>query len=179
MLSYFETSRFPPQDKSALPLFLQHLKAHGLDPKTGQVLDNLTFTLPPLEAPTLDSHIYAIGSKLADTSLSQAELFTSNALPPKPDICNVAAGWTRYSADGISSSVPYPNEQLLCLDVETMPPCHNYAIMAWAAPLVHGIAGYLPGYWTIQPALRSLFRLGRERRHKSWWGTISRTTVRG
>ena len=54
----------PPQDKSALTLSLQHLKAHGLDPQKGQVLDNLTFILPPLEAPALDSHIYAIGSKL-------------------------------------------------------------------------------------------------------------------
>ena len=129
----FRNVRIPPQDKSALTLSLQHLKAHGLDPRKGQVLDNFTFTLPPLEAPTIDSHIYAIGSKIANTSLSQAESFTSNALPPKPEIWNVTPGWTRYSADGISSSVPYPDEQLLCFDVETMPPCHNYAIMACAA----------------------------------------------
>ena len=129
----FRNVKIPPQDKSALTLSLQHLKAHRLDPKKGQVLDNFTFTLPPLEAPTLDSHIYAIGSKIANTSLSQAESFTSNALPPIPELWNSTPGWTRYSPDGTSTSVPYPDEQLLCLDVETMPPYHNYAILACAA----------------------------------------------
>lgn len=97
------------------------------------MLDNLTFTLPPLEAPTLDSHIYAIGSKIAKTSISQAESFASNPLPPKPEIWDITPGWTRYSADGISTSVPYPDERLLSFDVETMPPYHHYAIIACAA----------------------------------------------
>jgi len=97
------------------------------------VLDNFTFTLPPLEAPTLDSHIYAIGSKIANTSLSQAEAFASDTLPPKPERWNITPGWTRYDVNGIPTSVPYPDEQLLSFDVETMPPYHNYAILACAA----------------------------------------------
>ena len=97
------------------------------------MLDSFSFTLPPLEAPTLDSHIYTIGSNIAKASLSQAESFASNTLPPKPEVWNTVPGWTRYSADGVSTSVPYPDEQLLCLDVETMPPYHNYAILACAA----------------------------------------------
>ena len=126
----FRSVDISPQDKSALTLSLQHLKAHGRNPKKGHVLDNFTLTLPPLEAPTLDTHIYSISSKIANTSLTEAECFISNALPPKPEIWNITPGWTRYGSDGISSSVPYPDEQVLCLDVETMPPYHNYAIMA-------------------------------------------------
>ena len=174
----FRNVRIPPQDKSALTLSLQHLKAHGLDPKKGQVLDNFTYTLPPLEAPTIDSHIHAIGSKFANTSLSQAEPFTSNALPSNPEIWNIATGWTRYSSDGISSSVLYLDEQLLCL-VETMLPCHNYAIMACVATPSAWYCWISPWILDNFPTLRSLSRLDCERRHGSWRDTISRTTVRG
>lgn len=129
----FRNVKIPPPDKSALTLSLQHLKRHGLNPNKGQTVDNFTFTLPPLEAPTLDSHFYAIGSKIAETSLSQAELLASNTLPPKPEMWNIAPGWTRYNPDGTSDPIAYPDEQLLCFDIETMPPYHNYAILACAA----------------------------------------------
>ena len=46
---------------------------------------------------------------------------------------NITPGWTRYNTDGTSDSIIYPDEQLLCFDVETMPPYHNYAILACAA----------------------------------------------
>jgi DNA polymerase gamma 1 len=129
----FRNVKVSAQDPFACTLSLQHLKQHGLDPKKGQELENFTFTLPPLEAPTLDAHFYAIGSKIAKISLSQAESFASNALPPKPKTWGTTPGWTRYSTDGTLASVPYPDEQLLCFDVETMPPYHNYAILACAA----------------------------------------------
>ena len=144
MLSYFEASRFP-----------HRTNPHSHFPSN---ISRRTVAIQRKDRCSTTSHLLShrskqlrltsnsIGSKLANTSLSQAGSFTSNALPPKPEIWNVAAGWTRYSADGISSSVPYPDEQLFVL---TSKQCHHITTTrSWLEqhPLAHGIAGYLAGY---------------------------------
>ncbi|EEB88682.1 hypothetical protein MPER_13345, partial [Moniliophthora perniciosa FA553] len=66
----------------------------------------------------------------------------NSQLPPIPDNWDLQPGWTKYYhlSDGsdYSENVEYPMhdnkpEQLVTFDVETMPNCHQYPIMACAA----------------------------------------------
>ncbi|KAG1862190.1 DNA polymerase family A-domain-containing protein [Suillus subluteus] len=138
----FRDLSFPVPSKAFVRIAQEHLEMHGLDPKQGSVLPDIGFTLPPLLGSNIDEHFHRIGSQSAQPWLSIAKDFASNELPPKPDHWDIQSGWTKYHflADGSSYSehVEFPQhegnaEEVLTLDVETMPTYHPYAIMACAA----------------------------------------------
>lgn len=95
----------------------------------------MSFTLPPLEGQDLDSHFYAIGSKVAEPYLSLSKKLASVALPPPPEDWVIQSGWTKYwtGNDGLHESIDCPDEDMLVFDVETLPNESPYAIMACAA----------------------------------------------
>ena len=115
---------------------------HGLDPKSGSVLPNIAFTLPPLQGYTIDQHFHRIGTLAAKPwSLLAIDLMEVRP-PPLPDHWQIQAGWTKYHyrPDGSSFSeyVEFPShdakpETMLVFDVETMPRYHPYAVLACAA----------------------------------------------
>lgn len=138
----FRDSSFPAPSKAFVRIAQEHLEMHGLDPKQGSVLPDISFTLPPLLGSNIDEHFHRIGSQSSQPWLNIAKDFASNELPPKPDHWEIQSGWTKYYflADGSSYSehVEFPQhegnaEEVLTFDVETMPSYHPYAIMACAA----------------------------------------------
>lgn len=135
----FRNTLFPTPPDTSVTLSKRHLESHGLNPADAQVLHNLSFTLPPLEGPTIDGHFYNVAHKLANPSRELAERFANMELPtmPEQDVWVQKSGWTRYTrnSDGwkVEESVGPDQEDALVFDVETMPKYHRYAIMATAA----------------------------------------------
>ncbi|PCH35014.1 hypothetical protein WOLCODRAFT_139691 [Wolfiporia cocos MD-104 SS10] len=158
----FRNASFPPPLESYVEIAKGHLKMHGLDPSQGSVLPDISFALPPLQGRTIDQHFYAIGMDAAQPWLGLAKDLASTTLPTRPkreDWC-MYPGWTRYSyePDGRISNEPveYPMfdqkpEEMFVFDVETLPKCSPYPIMAcavsknawysWVSPWLIGESG--------------------------------------
>lgn len=114
---------------------------HGLDPSQGSVLQDTSFTLPPLQGHNLDEHFYRIGAAASEPWLKIAKELSRAQLHPRPDDWNIQSGWTKYVYEPNGGSyhitVPYPEndgqpEQMLVFDVETMPEYSPYPVMATA-----------------------------------------------
>ena len=132
----FRGVSFPPPEAPNVRIAREHLAMHGLDPSQGSVVPSVSFSLPSLQGQTIDEHFHRIGASTAEPSLSLAKRFaslSSRDLPPKPEEWAYQSGWTKYHPDGSFESVKdLGEEQMLCFDVETMPPYHPFAIMACA-----------------------------------------------
>ncbi|GJJ15170.1 hypothetical protein Clacol_009445 [Clathrus columnatus] len=133
----FKNSKFPAPVDLYVQIARNHLIKHKLDPNQSSSHPPVSFTLPPLEGHDLDSHFYAIGSKVAEPYLSLSKMLASvTSLPPPPEDWVIQSGWTKYwtgNNDGLHESIDYPNEEMLVFDVETLPNYSPYAIMACAA----------------------------------------------
>lgn len=131
----FKHATFPAPPDIYVQIAKNHLTKHNLDPAQSSTHPPVSFTLPPLEGNDLDSHFYAIGSKIAEPYLSQSKKLASLTLPPPPEDWVIQSGWTKYwtGNDGLHESIDYPNEEMLVFDVETLPNESPYAIMACAA----------------------------------------------
>ena len=138
----FKNASFPAPPHSYVQIAKEHLAMHGLDPSQGSVLPDTGFQLPPLQGSNLPEHFHRIGLHTAEPWLSLAKEHASKQLPPKPDYWQLQSGWTKYhfGPDGSSyfEPVDYPThngkpETMLTFDVETMPPYHQYPVMACAA----------------------------------------------
>jgi len=132
----FKNATFPSPGEAYVQIAREHLTTHGLDPSQGSVLPNISFTLPPLQGKNLDEHFHRLGAAAAQPWLDLARDFASTSLPPKPDYWNLQSGWTKYvyQDDGSSYHIPvdYPDDAALSFDIETLPNCHSYPIMACA-----------------------------------------------
>ena len=132
----FKNVTFPPPEGAYVQIARDHLAAHGLDPSQGSVLPNISFTLPPLQGKSIDEHFHRLGAAASQPWLDLAHGFASASLPPKPDYWNLQSGWTKYvhKADGSSYHIPvdHPDDAALSFDIEGLPNCHPYAIMACA-----------------------------------------------
>ena len=138
----FKKVSFPPPAPRFVRIAQEHLEMHGLNPKSGSVLPNIAFTLPPLQGCTIDEHFHRIGVRAALPWSGLAVGLVSAQLPPVPDQWEIQAGWTKYHhrPDGSSFSEHVESpchdgkpESMLVFDVETMPEYHPYAVLACAA----------------------------------------------
>src|SRR5258707_15180169 len=57
----FKNSSFSPPGPRFVRIAREHLEMHRLDPKSGTVLPNIAFALPPLQGGTIDEHFTRIG----------------------------------------------------------------------------------------------------------------------
>ena len=132
----FKNATFPSPEGAYIRIAEGHLRAHNLDTSQGSVLPNISFALPPLQGENLDEHFHRLGAAAAQPWLGLARDFSSASLPPKPDYWNLQSGWTKYvyQADGSSYYLPvdHPDDAALSFDIETLPNCHPYPIMACA-----------------------------------------------
>jgi DNA polymerase gamma 1 len=136
----FRNTEFPPPSAIVVRPSQPHLQSHGLDITQAQKSPNVSFTLPPLEGHTIDTHFWNIGSDIAGPSKELAKALSTFDTPPLPEdnVWQHRAGWTRYSRSNGDSDWkiehdvgPYEETQLV-FDVETMPKEHQYAVMASA-----------------------------------------------
>jgi DNA polymerase gamma 1 len=132
----FKNATFPPPNDAFMQIARDHLSAHNLDPSHGSVLQNISFTLPPLQGKNLDEHFHRLGAAASQPWLEIARDFSSASLPPKPEHWNLQSGWTKYvyQDDGSSYHIPidHPDDPALSFDIETLPRYHPYPIMACA-----------------------------------------------
>ena len=131
----FQNVSFPSPHQTYTQIAREHLDKHQLNPTSSSTHPDIAFTLPPLQADTIDSHFYAIGAKVAEPYLSMSKKLASTTLPPLPERWVIQSGWTKYwtGEDGLHESVESPDEELLVFDVESMPKYHQFAVMACAA----------------------------------------------
>ena len=145
MLSYFETSESPHRTNPHSPFPSNNSRRNGLDLKKAQVLDNFTSTLPPLDAPTPDSHIYAIGPKNCQhlPLTRKLSLRTCFHLNRRYGVLHLVGLGTVLMAFPPLFRTPTNNYFVL-----TLKQCHHVTTTRSRLvqqPLVHGTAGYLPG----------------------------------
>lgn len=127
-----------PADEALVQLAKDHLKQNGLLGKKTTITDPITIANFPdlVGESTLDEHFHRIGLKSAHPYLSMAEKFLSGTveLPPRPQQHEwlFQPGWTKYEKGAEPRAVPYPEEDEIVFDVETMYKLTNYLCMATA-----------------------------------------------
>ncbi|KAF8578913.1 hypothetical protein K439DRAFT_438357 [Ramaria rubella] len=146
----FKNVAFPSPHSRYIQIAREHLAKHALDPTSSSTHPDISFTLPALQGPTIDSHFHAVGAKVAEPYLSMAKRMATATLPPRPESWVIQSGWTKYWAgeDGLHESVQCPDEELLVFDVETLPNYQHFAVMACAASPTAWYAWISP--WLLQ-----------------------------
>ncbi|CAB4485057.1 hypothetical protein RhiirA5_500583 [Rhizophagus irregularis] len=123
-------------DQKKVTIAKDHLKQQGLFGKeTEKVPDVPEFEIPKLCGDSIAEHFWNIGESQAKKYRELAERFADSDLlgiPLKEDWL-IEPGWTRYESDKKPESVEFPNEQLLCFDVETLLSKSDYGLIACAA----------------------------------------------
>ncbi|KAK5960322.1 DNA-directed DNA polymerase gamma MIP1 PWA37_002393 [Arxiozyma heterogenica] len=121
------------ENNKLLKLAKLSLQNHDLLNKRTLITEPISFILPPLQGHSLDEHFQKLGHFMSHPYLSMA-LNKFKSLPPIPAKWLFQPGWTRYPIDPSDSiqSVPYPLENTLVFDTETMYNVSHYPIMATA-----------------------------------------------
>ncbi|SCU82113.1 LAFA_0C09142g1_1 [Lachancea sp. 'fantastica'] len=127
------TQDITAQEKQLLTrLSKQFLKKHGLLGKKTGISKPISFDLPTLQGSSLDEHFQKLGHYASEPFLTKArDKFTR--LPPRPKSWLRTAGWTRYPASGETiEHVPFPLEETIVFDVETLYKISPYPTLAVA-----------------------------------------------
>ncbi|RKP23391.1 DNA polymerase family A-domain-containing protein, partial [Syncephalis pseudoplumigaleata] len=120
-----------------LDIARRHLQQQGIWGKAGEPVESTSFTLPPLLGSTIEEHIYNMGDQLARPYLDMAKTFMqATKLPARPNRWLFNAGWTRYMPGEEPTPVPWPLEDVVTFDVETLPRETQHAVLACAASSV-------------------------------------------
>lgn len=125
-----------PKSPDLINLSKSHLAHNNL-------LGKKTQTFPPISIPnfpnlvgesSLDEHFYKIGTKSSQPYLQFAQEFLNPniQLPEKPSKWLFQLGWTKYELGKPPVSVPYPDEDQLVFDVETLYKKTHYSCLATA-----------------------------------------------
>ncbi|CAG8587704.1 8983_t:CDS:2, partial [Acaulospora morrowiae] len=136
------TQVFPNQVRDSPPhervsISIHHLIQQGLYNKETEEFPPIDyFKLPELCGDSIAEHFWKIGEQQACDSRELAKGFAESELPDMPEegkwVFN--AGWTRYRGGDMSPEpVEYPEESVLCFDVETLLSDSDYALIACAA----------------------------------------------
>ncbi|XP_074606134.1 DNA polymerase subunit gamma-1-like [Acropora palmata] len=99
----------------------EHLKVHNLWSKSGSVLPEVDFQLPPLLGKNVDEHFRKIAEELGSSYFKKAQMLADLKLSAIPEEWSFSPGWTKYaySDNGpMMSSVDVPEEDALIFDVE-------------------------------------------------------------
>src|SRR5258708_350034 len=106
---------------------------HDLDTSQGSTSPDVSMELPPLQGENIDQHFHRLGRLVSEPTLTLAEQFASFSIPSPPENWVREPGWTKYNSDGSYEHVKdLSAESYLCFDVETMPPYHQFPVMACA-----------------------------------------------
>lgn len=123
-----------PRQPNLVEIAKAHLKHHDFLGKKTNITEPINIpNLPTLVGSTLDEHFHKIGMRSSEPYLSMAEEYLSGELPPKPTEWLFRSGWTRYAPGKDPEKVPYPLEDTLTFDVETMYKLTHYSCLCTAA----------------------------------------------
>ncbi|KAI1426964.1 DNA polymerase gamma [Xylaria sp. FL1777] len=124
-------SPLPPEE--LVNLAQDHLRRHNLLGKNTDNTAPIAFDAPQIHGDTLDEHFYKLGVDCAEPFLSYAKQFVLANAPPRPKEWIRRSGWTKYTVDGSEPTpVEFPDENMLCFDVEVMWKQSSFAVMACA-----------------------------------------------
>ncbi|CAG8761448.1 8344_t:CDS:1, partial [Racocetra fulgida] len=93
------------------------------------------FQLPKLCGNTISEYFWNIGEKQTRSCRELAKEFSSSELPdvPSEKTWKFRSGWTRYEKGKQPESVEFPEDDILCFDVETLLDDSDYTLIACAA----------------------------------------------
>lgn len=117
-----------------LNLVKRHLSSHGL---WREDVPKSFLSQPEIEIPkmlgTVEEHFQHLGDKYSHKYRQLCDIYCSKLLdldPPK--VWSSSPGWTRYETDGSRTSVEFPNDDFLVLDIEVNVTGNNLPVMATA-----------------------------------------------
>ncbi|RIA91246.1 DNA polymerase family A-domain-containing protein [Glomus cerebriforme] len=123
-------------DQKKVDIALKHLELQGLKGKETEKVPGVPeFDIPELCGNTIAEHFWNIGEHQAKKYRILAEKFADSELldiPSEQDWV-IESGWTRYEHGKDPEHVNFPDEQLLCFDVETLLSKSDYGLIACAA----------------------------------------------
>lgn len=111
----------------------RHLSAFGLLGQPSQSVPTPPDFQLPLLGKDIVEHWEVVGAEAAEPYLSLAKEHADSLLPPQPTEWVLQEGWTRYSSDGSTEAIDYPDEAVLVFDVETCVRDGDFPTLAVAA----------------------------------------------
>ncbi|KAF9429675.1 DNA-directed DNA polymerase gamma mip1 [Podila epigama] len=130
--SYMASTSSMQPTSDMVRIATSHLAKQGLWGKEAIPVPDTAFKLPPLRGKTIEDHFYNLGVHDSSTYKQLATTFAHVPVHPPPKTWLMTPGWTRYNKDGTSRPVPFPEENVLTFDVETVPALSKYPVMACA-----------------------------------------------
>lgn len=110
----------------------ESLAYNNLLGKKTTIGEPIIFDTPELMGEDLDEHFYKIGRKMSEPYLSISKHF-SDVIPVKmPKRWIKQSGWTMYRPGKEPEAVPWPDEDALVFDTETLYKISNFPVMATA-----------------------------------------------
>ena len=109
---------------------------HNLWSKSGSILPEVDFQLPPLLGKNVDEHFRKIAEELGSSYFKKAQMLADLKLSAIPEEWSFSPGWTKYvySDNGpMMSSVDVPEEDALIFDVEVCINAGPFPVIAVAA----------------------------------------------
>ncbi|CAI4065262.1 hypothetical protein SUVZ_08G3490 [Saccharomyces uvarum] len=130
-----------------IELSKQSLKDHGLWGKKTLITEPIAFPLPALQGQSLDEHFQKIGQFNSEPYKSFCgDKFTQMVSRPAQWLRQ--PGWVKYVPGAAPVEVPYPDEELVVFDVETLYNISHYPTLAtalsstawylWCSPFICG-----------------------------------------
>ena len=123
-------------DPTTIKKCQEHLTAHSLWKKSGTVLPEVEFELPPQLGSNIDEHFRNIAEQQSRPYFEKAKLLAELRLPALPNEWCFSPGWTKYVYDDkdlVTSSVDVPEEDALVFDVEVCVNEGPFPVIAVAA----------------------------------------------
>ncbi|KAF9292539.1 DNA-directed DNA polymerase gamma mip1 [Mortierella alpina] len=131
---------------------IEHLEKQNLWGKEAIPAPHTSFDVPPLRGKTIEDHFYNLGVHDSAAYKDLAVTFSESPVFAAPKEWVMREGWTRYGKDGSVQSVPWPKEQMLTFDVETVPALSKFPVMACALSSEAWYGWVSP--WLISPVTK-------------------------
>lgn len=129
--SFKEDAMTPEERTHLIDLSKQLLKSHGLLGKKTAISEPISFELPKLQGNSLDEHFQKLGHFASEPYKTMAVNKFTTVLP-KPNKWIRTAGWMKYEPGKAPVAVPFPEENTLVFDVETLYKISPYPTLATA-----------------------------------------------
>ena len=114
-----------------LNLSKQMLKAHDLLDKKTTVIEPISFKIPELQGSSLDEHFQKLGHFASEPYKTMA-LNKYTKIVKRPQNWIRQSGWTKYTPGCKPKRVPFPDDDTLTFDVETLYKISHYPTLATA-----------------------------------------------